>query len=449
MKALAPAVFRLRHVPILFPLSILASVALLLGGCGGGGDGDDDKQAQIRLLNVSPGYDSLDLYVNDGGSSSTDTVQLSAVAYETASTYSSLKAATYTVKLKRNGNTGTLRSITGDSIGKETHNLYIAYGSTGRFGVLKVSEDQADADANKSSVRVLNTSEAGSLDVYLTDESVALDDATPQFGAIGSGASSSLFTLDSGTYRLRVTGTGDKTDSRLDVSGIVLDSKKVFSVILTGTQGGVLVNAMLVPQQGDLSKKSNTRARVRGAVGIGNGTAVTTSIGGVSLLAGAAVGVISAKYGQVAAGSATVNLRVDGNLVAVPNQTLVAGGDYTLLIWNDASGNRTTLISDDNRLPSTTGKAKIRLMNGLSALAVPATLAVDFSPLAEGIAPGAASGYTEIDSGSDYQLDVSNTSTSAGLFSKSPVSLQDASIYTMFMWGGGATTVSGTLRKDR
>jgi hypothetical protein len=107
------------------------------------------------------------------------------------------------------------------------------------------------------------------------------------------------------------------------------------------------------------------------------------------------------------------------------------------------------LVSDDNRLPTTSGKTKIRLLNGMSGLGVAATFAVDFAPLAEGIELGQASGYTEIDSGSSYQLDVSNASTSANLLSRSSVALQDAGIYTMFTWGGGATTVAATLRKDR
>ncbi|MET0498719.1 MAG: DUF4397 domain-containing protein, partial [Steroidobacteraceae bacterium] len=298
-------------------------------------------------------------------------------------------------------------------------------------------------------VRALNTAEAGGVDVYLTDEAVALTDATAQFSALASGGLSGLASLDSGTYRLRVTGAGDKTDLRLDVSNIALDSRKVVTVLLTATQGGVLVNGMLLPQQADPSKKPNTKARVRGAVGISSGGSVSASIGGVSVLASGAIGAISSKYGQVAAGDAAVSLRVDGNQVAVANQALAAGGDYTLLIWSDADGIRTTLTSDDNRLPTATGKAKIRLLNGLSALAVPATLAVDFSPVAEGVALGQVSAFTEVDSGSDYQLDVSNTSTSANLLNRTAVTLQDTGVYTMFVWGGGATAVSATLRKDR
>jgi cytolysin (calcineurin-like family phosphatase) len=159
--------------------------------------------------------------------------------------------------------------------------------------------------------------------------------------------------------------------------------------------------------------------------------------------------VIGSKYSQVTAGAAAVALNVDGTAIAIPTQTLTAGADYTLLFWNDTNGTQATLINDANRLPTTTGKVKLRLMNGMSALAVPATLAVDFAPIAEGVALGQAAAFTEIDAGTDYQFDVTNTGTSASLLTRDAVTLQDAGIYTLFMWGGGATPVSGTLRKDR
>ena len=132
----------------------------------------------------------------------------------------------------------------------------------------------------------------------------------------------------------------------------------------------MLVNALLLPQQGSITKFANTKARVRGAVGIANGTVVTMRVGGVGVLNGAAVGVVG-NYTQVEAGSAAVSLGVNGVAVTVPNQTLVAGGEYTLLVWSNADGAQTTLIEDDNRLPTASGKAKIRVLNGLSALNVP------------------------------------------------------------------------------
>jgi hypothetical protein len=428
------------HFPFLSCLMAIAAVTLT--SCGGSG-----KNAQVRMLNVSTGYNSLDLYVNDGNSSS-DTRELQSVAYETTSSYASLKSGTYSVKFKVHDVTDTLETLSSEKYADESHTAYVAYGPSGSFSTLTINEDQGDPDSGKSSVQLYNTAGAGALDVYLTDASASLNDASPTFSGTASGSSTTA-TIDHGTYRLRVTGSGDKTDLRLDVASITFDNQKVSSLILTSTQGGVLVNAMYLPQQGSLTKFENTQARVRGAVGIADGTAVTASIAGLTLLTNSTVGIIGSGYGQIAAGTASVTLSVDGNAVAVADQTLTAGGDYTLLVWSNADGTQTTLIDDDNHVPTSSSKAKIRLLNGMSALSAPVTLTVNFSPVAEGIAVGQASTPEEIDSGSDYELDVANASTGANLLSKTSVTLQATNVYTLFMSGGGNATVIGTLHKDR
>jgi hypothetical protein len=427
---------------LLGPLAALA--VLTLSSCG-----NSTNQAQIRVLNVSRGYPSLDLYVNDG-TTSTDTSELQAVPYETTSSYKSLNSGTYTVKFKVNGLTDTLATLSGEKYADQTHTTYIAFGASGNFGDLKISEDVANPTTGNSLVTVFNTAEAGALDVYLTDPSALLTDASPTFSTVSSGSASSATTIQPGTYRLRVTAAGVKTDLRIDVPSITFTDQQVSSLILTSTLGGVLVNAMYLPQQGTLTKYENTQARVRAAVGIADGTTVTASIGGLAVLNSATVGIIGSSYGQITAGSAAVTLSVDGNPVTVANQTLTAGGDYTLLVWSDANGTQTSLITDDNHVPSISADVKLRLLNGMSALGAPVTLTANFSPVAEGIAVGQASSPLEIPSGTtNYELDVSNATNGATLLSKTAVTLQAGYVYTLFVAGGGTTTVIGSLHEDR
>jgi hypothetical protein len=426
---------------LLGPVAALA--VLTLSSCG-----SSTNQAQIRVLNVSTGYPSLDLYVNDG-TTSTDTSELQAVPYETASDYKSLNSATYTVKFKVNGLTDTLATLSGEKLADQTHTTYIAFGSSGNFGDLKISEDVGDPTTGNSLVTVFNTAEAGSLDVYLTDPSASLTDASPTFSTVPSGSASSATTIQHGTYRLRVTAAGDKTDLRIDVPSITFNDQQVSSLILTSTQGGVLVNAMYLPQQGTLTKYENTQARVRAAVGIADGTTVTASIGGLAVLNNSTVGTIGSSYGQITAGSATITLSVDGNPVTVANQTLNAGGDYTLLVWSNANGTQTSLITDDNHVPTISTQVKLRLLNGMSALGAPITLTSNFSPVAEGIAVGQASSPGQIDNGTTYELDVSNATNGASLLSKTPVTLTAGDVYTLFLSGGGTAAVTASLHKDR
>jgi hypothetical protein len=422
-------------------LAVLA--ALSLSGCDSGSSSD---HAQIRLLNASPGYTSLDLYAN-GEDDDTDQQRIAAVAFDSVSAYTQIDSGTYNVKFKRASVTSTLQTLSAQQLADDTHSTFIAFGSTGHFSAVQLSDDVTAPDSGLVKVQLLNAAEAGTLDVYLTESSVSLDDATPVFAAVTPAGTGALTTIDSGDYRLRVTGSSDPDDLRLDVPVITLDSKEVVTLILTATEGGVLVNVLLLPQQGNITKFANTKARLRGAVGIANGTQVTLRAGGVTLLNNNAVGVVGA-YAQVEAGSTAIGLGVNGAAVTVPDQTLTAGGEYTLLVWSSANGTQTTLISDDNRLPSASGKAKVRVMNGLSALNVPVTMFVNFFPQVENIAVGQASAFAEVDDGTDYQLDVSNTDTADPLLTKTGVTLQASVVYTLFMSSSGGT-ISGTLRKDR
>jgi hypothetical protein len=51
--------------------------------------------------------------------------------------------------------------------------------------------------------------------------------------------------------------------------------------------------------------------------------------------------------------------------------------------------------------------------------------------------------------GSDYRLDVSNAQTLAPLLARESVTLVADGVYTFFVAGGGGSSITGTLRKDR
>jgi hypothetical protein len=238
---------------------------------------------------------------------------------------------------------------------------------------------------------------------------------------------------------------------RADVAQVSFSSTSVNSLLLTSTTGGMLVNVALLPQQGSLTTYNNTQARVRGAVGIANVTTVNATVNGASILTNATIGVIGGTYTVVSSGSAPVTLNVNGTAVTVPNQTLTAGGDYTFLFWSNSSGTQTTLITDDNTLPaSLASKSRVRLLNGMSGSGDPLTLLVNFQTAATGVTLGTASTPpAQFTSGTNNEVDVIDTTTSATLLTKTTLTLDPGGVYTMFMAGGGTTAANGTLRKDR
>jgi hypothetical protein len=433
----------LMRVYLRLPALLVAFAAVAsLGGCS---SGDDSGDARSRLLNVSSGYQSLDLYVTEDDSD-TDSLQASAITFAGLSSYNSVESGTYDIKFKRAGLSSTLLTLSDKKLADDSNVTYVAYGAVGRFGVLEIGEDVEEPDDNgRTKLQAVNVSEAGTLDIYLTQGDVPLEDASPLFG--GLTAAGGMQTTDRGDYRLRVTGANDIKDLRLDIPSITLDNKKVATLILSETRSGMLVDALLLPQQGSLTQFVNTKARVRAAVGLSSGAMASLRVGGTNIINGQGRGVISA-YSQVEAGNVAVTLLVDGAQVPVDNQTLVAGGDYTVLLWNDTAGTHASLISDDNHVPTTANDTKIRLLNGLSSQGVPLTLYVNFFPYAEGTPLGAASTYSEVDSGTDYQVDVYNAVSATALLSRE-ADLQSSSVYTLLVFGKADGTVDSTLRKDR
>lgn len=420
-------------------LAVLIAV-LVLAGCNFGNTTDD--QAQIRLLNASQDYNSLDLYV-DG------TREAAAVAYGKASGYIGFDAGTYTVAFAANGSASKLQSAS-KTLAKKAHKTYVGYGSTGAFSSLQIDEDQDKPSSGNAKLLVLNAAtDAGAVDVYLTTASTELANASPVFSSVsvGTAATAGYVTVSSGTYRLRVVAAGSTTDVRLDVSSFNLASEQVAALVVADTTGGVLVNAMLLSQQDSLTMIANPNARLRAAVGIANGTAVTVQAVDTTLVSNGQAKTIGA-YQQIAAGSDAIDLSVDGSAVTVANQTLTAGNDYTLLVWSNSGGTQVSLINDDNRLPLSDSGVKVRLLNAMSGLAAPISLAVDFYPVAEDVAVGQASSFTELTSSTDSELDISNADTSAALFAQTGTSLLAQGVYTMFMFGDVSET-TGRLRKER
>jgi hypothetical protein len=430
-------------------ISTRHAVALLLAGIFLDGCSSSSSNADIRILNASIDYSSLDLYLDNG---TTNTREITAAAYGTLTNYLAVGSNSYTVEFTNSGVQSSLYSVD-EKLSSGTFKTYVAYGNSGKFAVLEIPENQDQPASSYTKVELLDAApDAGNVDVYLTDPSVNLADASPTFSNVAGGtiASAGFLTLASGTYRIRVTAAGSQTDIRLDsVTGITFSSLEILSIVVTGTSGGVLVNASVIPQQGTLTAVNTPYARVRAAAGIPSGSNLTASLGGTTLLSTAAANTVS-QYSLVQAGTETLNLTLNGGALAPSDQTLLAGGDYTVLVLNGTSvaGTTASLISDDNRLPSTSAYAKIKLVNAMSALGDPLTMNVNYTPVASAIALGSASSSTEVTAGANSEVDTVDANTSTTLFTNTTATLTNSEVYDLFMFGSATSTV-GALRTNR
>jgi hypothetical protein len=427
---------RLAAATILFSLMTTAFV-----GCGGNSSSSNGA-AQLRLLNLASDIASVDLAFDD-------VRLLSGVTSNTMSGYVDVEADTFSVDVLPTGSSGSY-STSSRSFSADAHYTAVVWGreSALKLSTLPEDEDEDDLSSGKAALRVFSaTSEVGTLDVYLTRNDTALENTAPVVSSVASGGLSSYVSLDAGSWRLRVTGAGDSSDLRLDVPALVLSDKKYNTLVLTAGSGGVLVHAAaLVQQQSGLTVARNTQARLRVLAGVESRGSVGAAWNGQTL-AGSLRSPAVAPYALVDAGEHALELRVNGSVASSGSATLVAGADYSLLAWGDAAAARLSLITDDNRLPSSTSRAKLRLIHG-AVLADALTLSLDYAALVSDLAPGTASSFATPTAKTTSRLDVSAASGVDALFVASDVDLQSLGVYTVFMLGGNDTP-TGVLRRDR
>ena len=304
------------------------------------------------------------------------------MALETVSGYATLDPDDYTVKVRRTGSGSVLRSFAGEELVEDTINTYVAYGEVGNFGALRIDDTLDEADAGDSKLNVANVSSAGALDIYLTDATTDLDDTTPVLSMWAR-----RFRCSCRQWQLSPARHGDWRYLRR------APRCREFHADRSGRghadphlDAGWHACERHFPAAGRSAHQVHQHqgaAAWRG--GLANGANASIQVGGQSVLSAATAGVIGSRYTLLDAGSVPVTLTVNGVAVPVANVDLTAGADYTLLVWSNANGPQTSLINDDNRLPASGATmTKLRLLNGMSTLAAPITLSVDFSPVIEG-----------------------------------------------------------------
>ena len=181
---------------------------------------------------------------------------------EGAGSYVTLGAGTYTLKLKRNGSSTTVNS-TDRSVAVSTSHTLLAHSTADTLRSVFLTDNETAPTSGAAWLRVFNASiEAGALDVYVTASSATLADSSPTVSALGTERFSSYNEISAGSYRVRVTGSGDKTDLRLDVDGISLADQRIGTLVLTTTPGGVLVNSLFIDQS-TVTGVANPSARIR------------------------------------------------------------------------------------------------------------------------------------------------------------------------------------------
>ena len=393
-------------------LAVGGAVPLMLAGCGGSGTGS----APVRLVNASVGYPNLGFMIESTQETTTD------VAYGHASSYINVQAGAVGVTLTVGNSAAT--SAQTRTIAKDQRYSLIAYGYLNELKPLLVAESNITPDTGKANINVLNTSvDMGAVDVYLsttTDLSIAT-----QIGASVTGVSQSAFTgVLAGSYFITVVGAGSIQQNISDVrfqtpAAVPLTALKTYTVVLTPGASGVLANAIILTQgtadeTAPTTPYENTTARVRAVTAIpGKAASVVgaTAAGAVVTVLATSTTQKYSKYFVVKTGAAPT-VTVDGAAIPVTMDStdattglttqvpaaLLAGGDYTILVYLDGSGNVVAkMVEDNNTAAVTSAGVKFRLINIASDnQGLELSMALNGVGIASNIPYGAASDYHEV-----------------------------------------------------
>lgn len=418
-----------------------AALVLAFSGCGSSG-GSGAGTGNVRVVNATHGHANLDLLL-------AGVKQSGPVAIGSAGAYVGVAGGAQSVAVSDSGTVTALATV-GPSIGDTSYYTLVAYESNGVVKASWLGENDTAPSSGTANLRVLNLAgDAGTLDVYITAPGVDLAGVgTPTFsvGATGSSPGTSFLAFTPGTYRVRVTAGGNKSDLRLDMPAVQLADQQIVTVLLTPTTGGALVDGGVLVERAGYTAALNGNARVRLVSGVPAGT-VAASVGGTPVEPGAASPSIGT-YVTVPAGSATWSVSVNGNAAAVPPLTLAAGSDSTLLVTGPAAAAGVTLVADDNHAPGSASSNNMRLVNALSGTGVGLSLTVDFAIAASNVLPGSGSAYKTVASNTNQRIEVTSPLSPAPLSLQTGLSLPAGGVYTVFVLGDIGAPVTA-IRRDR
>jgi Domain of unknown function (DUF4397) len=416
---------------------LLCLFVIAIAGCGGG----DDDTAQVRVLNASLDYGPIDVYFDDE-------LKHSNVAYGSVSGYIDYKSESQTLKVTRHGSTAAIYE-TSASPGKGTKHIYVLYGPDGSLRMDQYSENEGEPGSDKSKLRVLNaSSDSGSLDLFASTSATEVKDLIARTRGIGFGGVTAWLEIDKGSYRSWFTANGDKEDLRIAIPAITLSEKRNYTIVLLPSTGGTLVNALVFQQGEAATRYDNDHARIRLVAGrTGGERIVVNTTQSERILSNASPSISS--YVLIPKGATTLTVTANGSTFAQLTVNIEAGTDNTLLAFGESSSARATLLADNNRLPTQSNRAKVRLVNGFAdSGAGGITLNADYSPVASGVTLGNASVYNSITSGEYSRVDVTDATASAPLYLSEDTTFVSAAVYTFFQLGNRASPV-GILRKDK
>jgi hypothetical protein len=215
----------------------------------------DENQARVRLINLAPDQESVDLSVAGGDEWQSD------VDFPNAGDYKDVDSGTYDLEVRAHDGDAAIATLTGVEVQAERAYDILLLGSGTDLTALTLETRVAPScgsvlgvgDDSVACIRLTNASpDSSGLDVYINDSLVIQNlafGASTEFAAIPSGDDSSV----------KVTATGGSLDSPMVDDNIDLDAGQAYEILAVNTADDLEVATAEV----DLSPVPAGQARIR------------------------------------------------------------------------------------------------------------------------------------------------------------------------------------------
>jgi hypothetical protein len=407
----------------------LASMCLILAGCGGGGS-EAFNNGFYRFVHVSPGTDSVNISANGNQI-------VGSLSYHSASPYISLAWGLPDIKVV-SADSGTVYADGLQPVGSDGHYSYFLYGGGQTPIAISIREDVSDAPSASFLLREIHLATGiGAVDIYVLAPNATVDSASgPSAQAVGYTTVSVYASYSIGDYHIAVTPTGTKTVI-YDTGIQSFTNNTKASLLIYATGSGQLVNgALLIENSGVTTFIDNTTSRYKFITATPDQPQINVLIDGTIAYEGIAYGSVS-PYAVIAAGNHNLKIEATstpGVYLYDQNQPLKGGYDQSLVAVSlpGLAGGIGVLALQDNNLPPPTGKVKLRIVNASSDTTAYDAYA-NTTKLISNLPAGGVSAYQVIDPAS-YTLafDIAGTTNVAASV---PAALSENHVYTVYVYG--------------
>jgi hypothetical protein len=217
----------LAFLTLLVGLTVTASASYAAAGSG-----------WIRVGNLSASTSAVDVYVYASGDSNPEFV-VTGVSYGTVSSYRSVSAGNYSVKMRTAGSAASSQPVLSGDVTVAGGKAYTAaaLGANGQ-AQLKVLDDNLTAPSGKTLVRVIQAS--AKQDNVKFHCSCAPGAAGDIVSKASTGSVSSYATIPAGTWTMSATGSNAKASLPVTLVGNTVHTE----VVVDGSNGLEIVNLL-------------------------------------------------------------------------------------------------------------------------------------------------------------------------------------------------------------